>query len=173
MCLCKVNLQHYCSYMRKYTLLHISIASLLSILFLFMGTGYNLVHYCCNSCKSANTHAIVAEACTCSGYTNTQKILCKTCLADKSCCGTDDAHVDITHHKPCSIERLTVDIPVFSKQELSFEKITLPVITLFYPHLTDVLLIRDKSLPDSPFPLEHTLLFSGREILSQHSVLLI
>lgn len=46
---------------RRY--LHIAVALFVSTFFLLAGTGYNAVHYCCDTCRAAGIEHVAEESC--------------------------------------------------------------------------------------------------------------
>lgn len=152
-------------------IIHTSFSLLFAVLFLFAGTGYNLVHFCCNSCRDAGI-ALIATQLSCEEVhaLHTQDHdLDNRCSTDTDVCAlsaSDDC---------CSMERLTVDVPLLIEQNISkiidytliLFKIDFHILTLWN---TDLYNSVKYFSPSPPF---HKTLLSGRAILSLKSVLTI
>ncbi len=149
----------------KRFLFHI-ISFVLSGYFLLAGLGFNLVEYCCNGCRNAGIEFVAEHSCTDIHTHN----------GDACCSSTQDYKnqtISIAHsHKDhCTINRFSVETPVFSFSQLLSNFIFQPaVLQVFVNNL-----LADSSVFENinylyPPPF---LTSSGRNILSLKSVLII
>lgn len=154
--------------MKKHTFLHILLSSLLAILFFFAGTGYNLVVYCCSDCEKAGMEAVTS---------------CE-CIHHHHHHANGEVHADhdvpphicdfLEHHqKSCEFQRLTVDTPTVSDAAFHFDVADFPVMTLWAVSASDFLSRESAPLSYLPSPPNLSEPLTGREILAQHSLLLI
>lgn len=149
----------------KYTFILLS-----AVYFLFAGTGYNIVKYCCGGCKvvrietkKQNSYAMKAVA---------QKSSCcdkdEKCEPDKKMCRNHLNH----QSKDCSFKRVGVDIPLI-QTETSINNNIVKYIKLF-----NVAFIKHYSFKNIEFrtiypPPSDTFSNTGREILALKAVLVI
>lgn len=152
----------------KRTFLHIVFSLLLSAMFLFAGTGYNLIHYCCNDCETVGIEMAAEMSCESIHHHHYEKEQHHTLNADV--CATCVNNLA----KGCDIDRLTVDVP-----SVQLTNQTLTDYSLIFVELNDfqTLLLSSSGFteetepshtpPDIPAPLK------GRQILSRKSVLII
>jgi len=148
----------------KYIFLFLSAAY-----FLFAGSGYNIVKYCCNGCKMQN--AVTTEPLLCKN-TDTPKV--------ESCCEHNEpipenlgSVLTVNQHADkCFFMRVTVDIPLIQTFNV-IPDYSVKYIDLLFPIRHDLKIKRQLVSqnmyppPDQLFPL------SGREILSLKAVLII
>lgn len=150
--------------------IHIILSLFFSAIFMFAGTGYNLIRYCCDDCRNTGiwkveemsceiVHDQHHHSCCGSGYS-------QTVPAPKSCVNE--------MNKGCDIDRLTVDVP--SVQSSESEALNY---SLIYSQLSDYQIdvisyssftsdpVSHHTPPDISFPQ------AGRYILSKISVLII
>jgi len=133
--------------------------------FMFAGTGYNVVNYCCQTCAQEGIEAVATNSCNA-----IHQHLHSTNHAKQN---NDIACSNINHHPGgCHLLRLTIDTP--SVQTTS-EVIVSTIIhrNLFYTtvnlrnEIPSISCIKTIQPPDGYF------LSSGREIITFHAVLLI
>ena len=133
--------------------------------FLFAGTGYNVVNYCCQICANEGIETVATSSCnavhhhTHSNDHNPQN-------GDMSCS-------DVNHQPTsCHLLRLSIDIPIFqTTQELSVN--TINSCNLLF---TSVLFLNVKpviNVQNTAYPPGGYFLSTGREIITYHAVLLI
>lgn len=145
-----------------------SVSLLLAIFFVFAGSGMNIIQYCCNICSEHGIEEVAEKSCSSFHH-----------HAD-DCCGTSEDHKhaddiacsDITHHtQGCHILRLNVETPVLvdGATEIIFPTQFLAVFHFIHADL--VLSAENEILPTHSPP--NYIFPSGREILSQKSVLII
>ena len=153
----------------KRSALHIVFSLLFSAIFLFAGTGYNIIQYCCNDCEEA-------------GITMSTEMSCECIHQHHHLEGDIHAHhyqtssVPCVHeyNKSCDIDRLTVDVPLIQNSNLDFTSYSLLFselsdfqTLLFSPAVLLSLTNYYNTPPDIPHRKE------GRQILSKISVLII
>lgn len=90
----------------KLNFLHITLAMVLSIMFLLAGTGYNLIHYCCGQCEIEGIEKVTEYSCEAVHHHNLEHNTERhhACEADKS------FHLHQSEDA-CHLDRLTVDTP--------------------------------------------------------------
>ena len=150
----------------KRILMHI-ISLMFAAYFFVAGLGFNIIDYCCSSCREAGIEFIAANSCF---DVHNQK--------RDTCCSTEhhdeDYSVSITHsHEDhCSINSFYVETPVVSSTSQMFSA---PIFKLVVALVEVKELFVETSVTENfylkyPPPL---LTSSGRNILSQKSVLII
>lgn len=146
---------------------HIITSIFLSAIFLFAGTGYNLIHYCCSTCADAGIEKVAEMSCEGVHHHHHTGFEHHSHLTDKSVCIT-------TTEDGCGITRLMVDIPAIGSEKNQIVNFLL--FNVDFKELNQQLFADlDLSQPvqnlspfaDFPVPLD------GREILVQKAVLLI
>lgn len=156
--------------MSKHTFSHIIFSYLLALLFFFAGTGYNLVIYCCSDCKKAGMDTVAATSCECIHHHHHH--------------ANGEVHADhdvpphlcdfLAHHqKSCEFQRLTVDTPTFSNAVFNFDEVHFPTMILFAVAVPDFSPQESAPLHYLPLPPNLSPPLTGREILAEHSLLLI
>ena len=143
--------------------------------FLLAGSGYNLVRYCCEGCASEGIETVANKSCEAIHHEHEHE--------DGACCNhthsASSGHKDMacsdTSHQTdgCHLLRLQTDIPAIVNASFEHIKFSSP---LDFP-----IVIPDFFLHESVFQAEQTAfsppydipLFSGRDILMYHAVLLI
>lgn len=142
----------------KYIFVYFSVAY-----FLFMGTGYNVVNYCCQLCASEGIETVATSTCSTVHH-----------QTDKKVTKQDDFVCDNLAHHPdnCHLLRVNTDIPSFQSTAHSLIKqIQIPCLfipfTIFYDENTPS--FTDNSIPPPNLNAQK----SGRLILAFHAVLLI
>lgn len=130
------------------------------IYFLFAGSGFNVIRYCCQSCADEGIEAMAAD------MHNNQV---------SSCCEAKDLTVTSVKQSEscCHIQRLSVEVsPIVVASEVAHRSVI--DLNLFFIetflNLQDVKLV--KHFADSYNPPNH-LPCSGRDVLTQKAVLLI
>jgi len=137
-------------------------STLFGIYFLFAGSGFNVIRYCCQSCADEGIEAMAATM-----HKHEVKSCCETMANDQA---TSAIQQPV---ECCHIERLAVEVsPIVVASELVHRSVF--DLNLFFTenflNLQDVKLI--KHFADSFTPPNH-LPCSGRDVLTQKSVLLI
>lgn len=132
--------------------------------FLFAGTGYNVVSYCCNACADEGFEALATSSCfAIHHHTHTKQ---NPQQYDLTC-------NDLNHHSEnCHLFRLNTDIPSFQSINQSYLK-QFQILDLFisfstfFSERTKLLVKNNISPPDI---VVHK---TGRTILTFHAILLI
>lgn len=151
--------------LKKY--LNNTLAILSALYFLFAGTGYNIVNYCCSSCEELGIQFVASHSCE-EAHLSQHNHLCDVQHETQTCCSavteTDES---------CKIERVHVDTPVTNSGPVISQLSVFPL-QLFYQ--SENFLFENvrfhSSVSDSP-PLFTYILQTGRSILTQKSVLII
>lgn len=163
---------YLCHRFMQYRLSHIIINISLAIIFLLFGTGYNSVVYCCSDCRSAGLEAIASSSCECVHHHHHHH--------DKSEVEQEEQHDNHIcdfqeHHKSCTFERITVDIPVFPIQYSQQINAHFPFVLLFFavepPYLFDN--FNELCYQAHNTPPNDTSQNVGRFLLAKKSVLII
>jgi hypothetical protein len=136
--------------------------------FLLVGTGFNVVNYCCDLCEAEGIEAVVAETCEAVHHHHDGD-----CRHDHA--ADDMACSDMQHHPDsCHLTRLSVDdLLISSNVELNVSN-DFEIILLVDKHsnLFDALL--SNNFFSSKFPPPDNMRFlDGRDILTANAVLLI
>ncbi|MFA6582058.1 MAG: hypothetical protein WCS79_09665 [Paludibacter sp.] len=133
--------------------------------FMFAGTGYNVVNYCCQSCAQEGIEAVATNSCNAIHHH-----LHSTNHAHQK---NDIACNNINHHPTgCHLLRLTIDTPsVQTTREATVD--TINYCKLFYTSLNFLNEIPAISCINAIQPPDGYFLSSGREIITFHAVLLI
>jgi hypothetical protein len=159
--------------MRK-SALHIGISLFLSFLFLFAGTGFNIIQFCCHDCKLETTESNIelsyAFGHDCHHHHENEMIVpIAQHIHDKS----HPEHCSLEIHKGCSLERITVDTPVISIPTNEITPYDFIFLVLDNSFTTSTLLSLEEkhtiSFPTFTDPVN----LEGREILAQSSILII
>lgn len=135
--------------------------------FLLVGTGFNVVNYCCDVCEVEGIEAVAVESChsihqhetSCCDHVETEDIVC----------------TDLQHHPDaCHLTRLSVEIsPLSSVLELnSNSNFEIILFAYIQNNFFETCLADDAILYKLP-PPDEILLLNGRDILAAHAVLLI
>jgi len=133
--------------------------------FLFAGTGYNVVNYCCQTCANEGIETVATSSCT-TVHNHTHSNDHNLQNGDMSC--SDVNHQPAT----CHLLRLSIDIPAFqTTQELSAA--TINSCNLFYTSVLFLIVNPEIETQNIVHPPEGYFLSSGREIITYHAVLLI
>ena len=152
----------------KTPLTHIIISILLSCIFLFAGSGFNLISYCCNTCAEAGIEKVAEMSCECihhhhdaDGSEHHQH------TTVENICGHD-------FEKGCDLTSLTVDVP-----SMQLNEDFLMDYSLLYADLSSLWtdFITGFETADIKTAVEHNsqlfIPLTGRRILSENSILLI
>jgi len=141
---------------------------LFSLYFLFAGTGFNIIDFCCECCKKHAGIELLANQ-HCNPLSETKD----------HCCEPEHKHNSETdsneHHcaKQCQVTRLQVEIPEFSTENVS----TYSSLILKQIFITDNSLIFGKlSSEFNPQNIDFSppkIHFTGRDVLICKAVLLI
>ncbi len=148
---------------------HIILSIFLSALFLIGGTGYNVVHYCCDDCKNAGINKVAEMSCASIHETH-----CHDENTDHEHCAKS-GECDNLLHKSCGIERLVVDTPSMQKSFGEMPDYSLLAVDLDADFLVEMAVFAETTIqtelnhspPEIYFP------HKGRTILCQKSVLII
>ena len=133
--------------------------------FLFAGTGFNIINYCCHHCEVVGIENIALMSCHEKEHSHSN---------DDSPNGSDDYSCsDINHHpNGCHVLRLKVETPSVVATNISFDSIS--EIQLFY-YTNDLFSAFEQ--PEAFSAFRHSppnyIPHSGRDILNLHAVLLI
>lgn len=153
----------------KRFLLHI-ISFVQAVYFLFAGSGFNIVNYCCNGCREAGIEYVAEHSCS---FVHRHE--------GDVCCSTNHHSNDdkentysITHSHAdhCSVNRFTVETPTVSAttQILSGQIFTYVAIVFEVNKFVSIASETENYQLKFPPPL---LTSSGRNLLSLKSVLII
>lgn len=142
-----------------------SVTFLFIAYFLLAGGGYNVVNYCCRTCANEGIEAVATTSCSdIHNHTHSKSNLHQN--SDITC--TDFNH----NHKGCHLIRLSIDTPsIITTQYLLVN--SLIIIELFVNPLN---LHNNRLLTHSQLtihPPDGYLCTSGREIITNHAVLII
>lgn len=150
----------------KNNILYTTLALLFSAIFLIAGTGYNIVHFCCNDCEVAGIETVTETSCM-----SVHEHFCH----DES---TEHQHGEeamaCMHelNKGCDLKRLTVDVPSIQTPDydfLDYSLLTAETGSVFAAMLSFEDFSQEvdisHSFPDIPIYEE------GRQILSKISIL--
>ncbi len=139
------------------------ITVVLSVVFVFVATGFNYVNYCCSQCAEEGVEALFDEPC----HSEHGHSCCNNSHAtNKMHDGFNAEH----HQDQCTLQYLRVDDSVFSGSSLNVgEPISFVLAYLIssFDFSTSVYVASSNHLLDDP------LLLTGREVLSSGCVLLI
>lgn len=144
-----------------------------AVYFLFAGTGFNIISYCCNTCAQHGVEAIVVQKLSAIKHADEQNC-CQTEEPEHKACS--DKHPDFTQtDNCCGIKRLSVDTPsheikIFQTDNRQLDLFGYCCVESNLFDYRALLLCRKLAIVDPP-PCE--LLLTGRDILAFHSVLLI
>lgn len=157
-----------------------------ALFFMLAGTGFNIIHYCCNTCEDNGINYSIHHGCDEHNHHGNTPGCCKTLpnehsLYDFKILNTD-SHNDESHHTEtdqckkddCSVQRLMLDVyaPAFPLQitDAPFHK---ALCILFDNRLFNA----GSDVPvysENPDPPGYIALFNqGRSVLCRKSVLLI
>lgn len=137
-------------------------------MFLFAGTGYNIVQYCCSDCETEGVEAIADMSCESiheqhchdTNTTHTHSFAMETCVHELA--------------KGCDLDRLSVDIPLIEKSNTDFIDYALLCTDLADYQTT---LVASSELSSGThiayLPPENSYPQAGRQILSKISILII
>jgi len=144
-----------------------------AVYFLFAGTGFNIISYCCNTCAQHGVEAIVAQKLSEIKHADEQNC-CQPEEPEHNACS--DNHPDFTKaDNCCGIKRLSVDIPSHEIKILQTDNHQFDLFGCCFVEskLFDysALLLWHKLATADPPPCK--LLLTGRDILAFHSVFLI
>ena len=133
--------------------------------FLFAGTGFNIINYCCHHCEVVGIENIALMSCHEKEHSHSND--CSHESSDDFSCS------DINHHpNGCHVLRLKVEIPSVVATNISFDSVS--EIQLFY--FTNDLFSAFEQ-PEAFFAFRHSppnyIPNSGRDILNLNAVLLI
>lgn len=137
-----------------------------AIYFLFAGTGYNIINYCCDNCESEGIDYIAQNSCAATHHNNHHK----TCCSENH---YDFTIADYLHHSnECNLLRVNVETPTIQSVSKTVKQPVFNIQFLFsnefiISHGFSTGLIYNSTLSPPDF------LLSGRKILSLHSILLI
>lgn len=151
-------------------------AVICAVYFLAAGLGINIVQYCCESCAHAGIEAVASQSCETIHHDNEQDCSGHACTHHQPVQQNDDmACSDINHEADgCHIWRIQTDTPSvdvmsnFSYADygisIDFPIAVLSLLTESYVVTTE----QDIFTPPDKIPL-----YTGRDILAHHAVLLI
>lgn len=147
---------------------HIVFCVFLAAMFLFAGTGYNIVQFCCDDCKNAGTEHIAEVACA---SVHEHHHVCKDTAFHPDTQSKTCMHA---LEKGCNIDRLTVDVPSIGKNHFSFH-VAHPICIELFSSMLDVARLNETTSKSgiNHSPPESFVLQKGRKILCQKSVLII
>ena len=133
--------------------------------FLLVGTGYNVVNYCCNACANEGIEAVATSSCN-SVHHHSHSTNHFHTNGDMSCS-------DFNHHPAgCHLLRINTDIPSFQTTlDKSFN--TINSFNLFYKVVNYSTEKFELTSQDIVHPPNGYLLSTGREIITFQAVLLI
>ena len=145
-----------------------------AVYFLIAGSGYNLVRYCCEDCASEGIEAVANNSCETIHHKNEHE--------GGACCNhthstshehEDMACSDVNHQTDgCHVWRLQTDIPTITSVTFNHfdfgTTIEIPYTILSFLHESIFSAEQTAFLPPDDVPL-----FSGRDILTYHAILLI
>ncbi|VBB43405.1 hypothetical protein TRIP_D120072 [uncultured Paludibacter sp.] len=148
---------------------HTVLSLLLAIFFLFAGTGYNLIHYCCTGCNESGMMSMSG----CSSADNKED---EDSGFNKTPVYYDfqiNAQNFANHHKnSCEFKRVSVETPTFPN--FNINKVNIPFSVHLFAYFVSVNILPAPEYVLQPtHPPNFPFKFSGREILAQHSILLI
>jgi hypothetical protein len=138
--------------------------------FLIGSLGLNVINYCCDTCEQQGIKLIAEQSCEAFHHSITDHNHESCCSQEKA--ETDFGCSDASHHTQngCHLLRLKIDVPVFKNlhNELTlYEIVTCHLLfstIVFFAEVTGI-------SEDTSDPPNFHLSTSGREILSQSSVL--
>ncbi|MFZ4581470.1 MAG: hypothetical protein ACOYM7_02360 [Paludibacter sp.] len=146
------------------------IALLLALFFLVAGSGINVVKFCCDICSEHGIEEVALKSC--SSFHHHERDCCKTSNSHDCDTDSDMACSDISHQtNGCHILRLKVETPVLVDGAAEFVFPTDFLAVFHFIHADLVLCAENEILPTHSPP--NYIFPSGREILSQKSVLII
>ncbi len=132
----------------------------LSVVFVFVATGFNYVNYCCAQCAEEGVQALFDEPCHSEH--------------EDSCCNTNHtSHKGFSsehHHDQCTLQYLKVDDSVSSGASLNVDK---PISFVLAYLISNLHLSKPETFTVNRHLLDDPLLKTGREHLSTSCVLLI
>lgn len=150
--------------MKTYT--HNILAVFFGLYFLVVGTGFNVVDYCCNSCEDEGVEALIVES------------MNELSHGEMSCCESEETEEtscnNLDYSNSCELTRLSLE-PTPISQVLQLNKDYSFSILLFgnlQGRSYEVFDYKSDSNYHLP-PPEKALFLQGREILTAKSVLLI
>lgn len=150
----------------KNNILYTTLALLFSAIFLIAGTGYNIVHFCCNDCEKAGIETVAETSCM-----SVHEHFCHDEFTEHQ--HGEDAMACVHElSKGCDLERLTVDVPSIQMPDydfLDYSLLTAETGNLFAAMLSFEDFSQEidisHTFPDIPIYTE------GRQILSKNSIL--
>ncbi len=142
--------------------------------FLFAGSGYNIVRYCCEGCAKEGIEVVATKSCEAIHHTGHDHDK-ESCCNHPSSPAHDDMACDNINHQTdgCHMWRLQTDIPsVYVAEVINHydfgSVINFPVIILSLLYEYDRPAEQTTISPPDNVPLS-----GGRDILTYHAVLLI
>ncbi len=162
----------------KKTFIHNVLALILATFFLTVGTGYNLVYFCCSVCENAGITSIATSCCEEIHHHHSEDENIPLCIEDIEHLHSHTVKAHFcdsfnSNHKSCEFKRLTTEIPTFEESDFNFDSIQFPVLTFFVSLVSQFQIQDNNYLSLFPKHIDTSLLISGREILSNNSTLLI
>lgn len=139
------------------------LTAVLSVVFVFVATGFNHVNYCCSQCAEEGVEALFDEPC----HSESEHSCCETSYAENELHNGFEAD---HHENHCTLEYLKVDDSVFSGASLNVNAPISFVLVYFISNLT---FNTPETSSESKYLLDDPLLLTGREVLSTGCVLLI
>lgn len=158
----------------KTSFLHIVVSLLFAGIFLFAGTGYNIIQYCCQDCEAENVEMAVRMPCKHAHEQHHSDHVNQTCHQCDNQSYEDADHCVCDLDLSCNVERLTVDVPSI---EIPYKGVV--DYQLIYSEL-DVLYTSESLFAEAELkkeqlyePSKIPICREGRQILSQISILII
>ena len=152
------------------------LAYICAVYFLTAGTGFNMIHYCCEGCAVEGIEAVAGRSCEAVHHEQNCGHEDDSCCGHDASCRHEDKACSDTDHQAegCHLWRMQTDVPSvidsMSDSSAEFEKMTA------FPQMLFALFPENKiqagHQPDFS-PPDDVPLCSGRDILTYHAVLLI
>ena len=142
------------------------LSALFGLYFLVAGTGFNVVHYCCNICEDEGVESVIVESMH--GMSHSEMNCCENEEPEESTC-------DTSHHtNSCHLTRLSIEPTVLSsvldvKKDFNFNIV---LFSYVQGRLNEAFHLNSDINYQLP-PPEKALLLQGRDILTAKAVLLI
>ena len=153
----------------KTPLSHIITSILLSCIFIFAGTGFNVISYCCNTCAEAGIEKVAEMSCDCihHHHHHTNKTEHHLHPASENICMQD-------FQKGCDLNRLTVDVPSLQLNQdhlVDYSLLYIDLSSLLTDFVTNIETVENET--NIEHNSHHFIPLTGRRILSENSILLI
>lgn len=160
----------------RHSALNISISLFLSALFLFAGTGFNIIQFCCHDCEVETTESVIElsyafeHECHNHHHSNEVETLATQHFHDKS----HARHCSLEFHKGYVLERITVDTPIISIPTKVITPYNFICFSIFDSFTTATALLSLEEIHTNfHYTFTDPVNLEGREILAQSSILII